>query len=97
MLKIGMKYCGGCQEYYDRIAGARIIQSACKDCAEFSPTQENKVYDLILVICGCTVLCPDYQNFQSKHGHIVVCGTEDYENAIHQIKLIHKQEAEHDY
>lgn len=90
MLQIAMKYCGGCQEYYDRIAGAKMIQRACKDCAEFSPAQDNKVYDLVLIVCGCTVLCPDYQNIHSKHGHIIVFGSEDFENAIRQIKLLHR-------
>ncbi len=89
MLQIGIKYCGGCQEYYDRIAGAKYIQAACRDTAVFSPARENTTYDLILVICGCTVLCPDYLHYASTHGVLIVCGPEDFETAIQKIKSLH--------
>lgn len=92
MLNIGIKYCGGCQEYYDRIQGSKYIQAACLGSAVFNPARENTVYDLILVICGCTVLCPDYRRYTSKNGAIIVCGPEDYDAAIAKIRLLNTQE-----
>lgn len=92
MLHIGIKYCGGCQEDYDRIQSAKYIQAACMDSAIFSPAQENTVYDLILVVCGCTVLCPDYQRYKTKNGVVIVCGTEDLDAAIAKIRVLNTQE-----
>lgn len=92
MLQIGIKYCGGCQEDYDRIQGAKYIQAACMDSAVFSSAKENTVYDLILVVCGCTVLCPNYQRYTAKNGALIVCGPEDYDAAITKIRLLNSQE-----
>ncbi len=93
MVHVGIKYCGGCQEYYDRIGSARYIQTACKDYAIFSPVRECTVYDLILVVCGCSVQCPDVQNFRANYGKIIVCGPEDVDDAIEKIRLLNTQEA----
>ena len=92
MLQIGLKYCGGCQEHHDRIEIARQIQQACRNIAVFTSASIGTVYDLLLVNCGCTVLCPDMQGLIAKHGQIIVCGPEDLEHTIETIRKLYAQE-----
>ena len=92
MLQIGMKYCGGCQEHHDRIDIARQIQYACREFAVCTPANPGTLYDLLLVNCGCTVICPDLQGYHAKHGQIIVCGPEDLEHTIETIQQLYAQE-----
>jgi len=85
--RIGVKYCGGCNPFYER--GAAVIKALAgfpgiaahpigeEDCATF---------DVILVVLGCGQSeCFDYSPLQGKHGQIVFSCPEDSEKLIHFI------------
>lgn len=59
-MKIGIKFCGGCNPRYDRGAYARSLVTTLQkggDTVEIVKTQQY--YDLVYVICGCGVACAD--------------------------------------
>jgi len=77
--RIGVKYCGGCNPFYDRGATVRkalanfpsaSVESVVgKDCAEF---------DLIFVVLGCSQSeCFDYKSLQGKYGQVIISKPED--------------------
>jgi 3-hydroxyacyl-[acyl-carrier-protein] dehydratase len=55
-LKIGVKYCGGCNPAYDRIKAVETIRRSISE-HEFVPFSEECVYGAVLVVCGCSARC----------------------------------------
>lgn len=57
-MKIGIKYCGGCNPGFDRVEAAAIIMNRYKDQAEFVIFDDPGA-EIILVIMGCTAACAE--------------------------------------
>jgi len=70
MLKVGIKYCGGCNPGYDRVAVADFIQKSLRGRVEFVPL-ENAAIDLVLAIEGCQTCCADLSPFVGKPIHFI--------------------------
>lgn len=54
--RIGVRYCGGCNPRYDRVALVRELESLLSR-ETFVPAQEGVPYAAILVVCGCPSRC----------------------------------------
>ena len=65
MLKVGLKYCGGCNPGYDRVALADYIRESLHGRAEFVPLDHEHI-DLILAVEGCRRCCADLSAFEGK-------------------------------
>ena len=62
-VKIGVKYCGGCNPGYNRVALVRHIQESLRGEVEFvSPESEGVA--LVLAVEGCSTACADLSAFQ---------------------------------
>ena len=84
MLRVGIKYCGGCNPYYDRIALFDTISASLKGSVEFvSPHSEY--IDLILVIQGCRTACADLNSFNPVKIRLIT-QPEDAEDIIREIQ-----------
>jgi hypothetical protein len=87
MLKVGIKYCGGCNPDYDRVALVKQIESRLQGKVEFvSP--ENDHVDFVLAVEGCKTACADLSSFQGKTIH-VISRKEDVDKFL-QIELLKK-------
>ena len=62
--KIGLKYCGGCNPSYDRVATVHEIQKKL-DHIELVPW-DTEDCDTILVVTGCESACVDLEPFDGK-------------------------------
>jgi hypothetical protein len=65
MLKVGIKYCGGCNPGYDRVALAAYIEKSLQGRAEFVPLDDEDL-DLVLAVAGCKTCCADLSSFEDK-------------------------------
>ena len=74
-LEVGVKYCGGCNPRYDRVALARRLEAACPF-ARFSPASPEQTWDVLLVRCGCSACCAGVEGIQARLGRLVVSGPE---------------------
>ena len=70
MLKVGIKYCGGCNPYYDRVALVKQIESRLRGKVEFVSPDSDHV-DFVLAVEGCQTACADLSAFQGKTIHII--------------------------
>ena len=62
-MRICIKYCGGCNPLYDRVALVKQIEDSLKGRVEFVlPGAEN--IDLIMAVQGCRTACADLSDFQ---------------------------------
>lgn len=57
-LQIGVRYCGGCNPRYDRVALVRRLESFFPE-AEVVAAEPGRSYPAVLVACGCTARCAD--------------------------------------
>lgn len=55
-MRIGIKYCGGCNPFYDRKAEVEKLERNLKD-IRFEPVQPGESYDRVLLVCGCPRAC----------------------------------------
>ena len=68
---VGVKYCGGCNPRYDRVAFVRALAERCPE-ARFVPAWPGERYDRLLVVCGCHARCADYATIKSTGGVLTV-------------------------
>jgi len=57
-VRIGVKYCGGCNPRYDRVALVERIQREQPE-DTFEWAIPGVYYDQLLVVCGCSVQYAD--------------------------------------
>ena len=55
-LEIGVRYCGGCNPVYDRVAAVRRLQKLLPDIS-FVNAQPGTSYTAALIVCGCSTAC----------------------------------------
>jgi hypothetical protein len=70
MLKVGVKYCGGCNPGYDRVALADFIKNSLHGRVEFV-SLDSEVVDLILAVEGCKTCCADLSAFEGKQIYFI--------------------------
>jgi 4-hydroxybutyrate CoA-transferase len=88
-LKIGIKYCGGCNPRYDRVLFVEELQREFKD-FDFETANTEQVYDALIVVGGCKSCCADHKRYQSD-SRIFVTDKSDYTNVrniIEKLKTI---------
>ena len=72
---------------YDRGGAYRSIASAVSDIAEFSYPQEGALYDVLLILRGCTG-CPYlYEDISADH-RIICVSQADADGAAQQIRQL---------
>ena len=55
---VGVRYCGGCNPRFDRVAGVEALTRACSS-ADFRAAEPGREYGVLLVVGGCTACCAD--------------------------------------
>ena len=63
-MRVGIKYCGGCDPAYDRVDYVRQIQEAAGDRIEWLRFDEPGL-DALLLVNGCDTQCIDLTSFNS--------------------------------
>jgi len=83
MLKVGIKYCGGCNPYYDRVALVKRTERRLKGKVAFVSAADDDV-DLVLAVEGCNTACADLSSFDGKKIRIIT-QLEDADDFIREI------------
>ena len=83
-VKVGLKYCGGCNPEYDRVALVKHIQESLQGKVEFVKPESEGVR-LILAVEGCSTACADLSAFQGMEVRIIY-NTEGAERFIKEIR-----------
>jgi len=83
-VRVGLKYCGGCNPEYDRVALVKHIQENLQGKVEFVKPESEGVR-LILAVEGCSTACADLSAFQWMEVRIIT-NIEGAERFIKEIK-----------
>ncbi|NQU65084.1 MAG: hypothetical protein HQ517_12505 [SAR324 cluster bacterium] len=86
-LNIGIKYCGGCNPKYNRVALLDRIKQALLDTWEFV-SWEDPAADHILIVAGCDTACVETEPFTGKTLHLL-SSEEKSEQTIATLLEIH--------
>jgi hypothetical protein len=70
MMKVGIKYCGGCNPGYDRVALAEYIKKSLHGRVEFVPLDGESI-DMVLAVEGCKTACADLSAFEGRQIHFI--------------------------
>ena len=90
LIKVGLKYCGGCKPNYDRVELVRQIQERLKDKAQFVAPDTDGV-TLIAAVQGCPTACADLSAFDGRQIFLIT-SAQDAQTFIDRIE----QEVRHD-
>jgi hypothetical protein len=83
-MRVGLKYCGGCNPEYDRIALVRHIEESLHGRVKFvSPESEG--IELLLAVEGCSTACADLSAFQGMEIRVITT-VESGERFIQEIR-----------
>ncbi len=75
-MKVGVKYCGGCNAKYDRKEFLLLLEKDFN--YNFEIAKMDKTYDVIIVLCGCTSCCANHSELKFKFEKILVTCKDDY-------------------
>lgn len=89
-MKIGIKYCGGCNPRYQRSEQVRKLQESLKN-FEFT-YNAAEVCDLWITVSGCPSACGDSMQLKAKYGTIHVSKAKDFIPLRKQIIQIEKEQ-----
>ena len=70
-LRVGVKYCGGCNPEYDRVGVVEHIQKSLKDKIEIVRPESENVH-LILSVNGCSTACADLKPFEGLEIYTII-------------------------
>ena len=70
MIKVGIKYCGGCNPYYDRVALVKRIANRLAGKVEIVALDHGQI-DLVVAVEGCSTACVDLNLFKDKAIRII--------------------------
>jgi hypothetical protein len=83
-LRVGIKYCGGCNPEYDRIGIVDHIKQSLQDKIKIVRSESEDV-DLILSVNGCSTACADLKSFEGLKIHTIT-SMEDSDKFIRAIR-----------
>ena len=83
MLRVGVKYCGGCNPEYDRVALVEQIKEKLEGKVSFVPPDSERV-DIILAMNGCRTACADLSGFRGIETWTVT-GNEEGKKFVREI------------
>lgn len=63
-MKRAVKYCGGCNPRYDRVAAVRKLEARLGE--KLPAAQPGEDYDQLFVIYGCTSKCADVSQLAAR-------------------------------
>lgn len=65
MMKVGVRYCGGCNPRYDRGMAVKSFKEKHVE-LDVRTAAEGEEYDLLLVVGGCSACCASYEQFAAE-------------------------------
>ncbi len=85
MMKAAIRFCGGCNPYYDRKEMAEHIAKMFPD-VHFMYAEEGGTYDHLIVLHGCMAQCPDLSSYTVEGTRIDITPMTTKDDIINELK-----------
>ncbi|MBW9171041.1 hypothetical protein [Clostridium estertheticum] len=76
-MKIGIKYCGGCNPTYERIDVVLRIKKKIGTSQNIETIKQGIFYDIVIILCGCSRACASHNNIEAKYEKICITSGND--------------------
>lgn len=89
-MKIGIKYCGGCNPRYDR---TNIAQRLREDFPgdEIVTATPGLDMDYVVVVCGCKSACALVDGLTEKYGRTVLTESDAYDGLLKTLEQLQRR------
>lgn len=77
---VALRYCGGCNPRYDRVAAVEKLKRRFPELV-FRPYTPGEEYGAVLLVCGCTAQCAGQSDLPEDVPRFVMSGSETQEAA----------------
>jgi len=84
MIRVGIKYCGGCNPGYDRVALVETLKRRLAGRMEFVPYDAGNV-DKVVAVEGCPTACADLNGIDNCE-IIIIKSPEEADRVIQTLK-----------
>jgi hypothetical protein len=92
MKKIGIKYCGGCNPFYERVEMIQRLQSLLEDQFIFAAA-DLQDSDIMVLVSGCPRACANKNSNSSEVPSRSVVGEDDFESLIKWLTALDQEGA----
>lgn len=82
----GVKFCGGCNPRFQRGKTLEDLKKHFHGRITFEYANEDTVYDVLLVIGGCTNCCASYCEYETRLGNVKLWDASHYERIIDELE-----------
>ena len=79
-MRVGLRYCGGCNPRFDRVAAVGRLAAACPQAA-LEPAEPGRMYDLLLIVGGCSACCADQTGLVGR-ARVEIRQERDFDQAL---------------
>lgn len=95
-IEIGVRYCGGCNPRYDRVALVKRLESLLPDLV-LAPARPGARYPAVVVACGCPSRCANVSDLALPAGKLVyLSGWDDLLPAKERLEALGRAGADGD-
>lgn len=84
----GVRFCGGCNPRYERGDALERIRKYFSGRVDFRYAEEGVMYDLLLVIGGCSSCCASHCQYETKGDRVIMWDQSHIEEVIERIESI---------
>jgi len=84
----GVRFCGGCNPRYERGDALEKIRKHFLGRVDFPYAEEDVVYDLLLVIGGCSSCCASHCQYEARGDRVIMWDQSHIEEVINKIESI---------
>lgn len=82
MMRVGVKYCGGCNPRYNRSDFIRRLGLRLDSAFRIEHAVPEDVYEMLLLVGGCSSCCAEYAQYQVTERVIRITGDQDFDRAV---------------
>ena len=87
-MEIGVRYCGGCNPRYDRVALVRRLAEELPE-HRFTVAEGGRDYAAVLMVCGCLSRCASLTGLTvSPEKRIYICAQDGLDSAKEALKAL---------
>jgi 4-hydroxybutyrate CoA-transferase len=85
IMRIGMKYCGGCNPRFRRGSVAERLRRDFPDIELVPAEGPGPQLDLVVIVCGCPSACATLDGRAGIHGSVLMADEEEYEKVAFRV------------
>lgn len=89
-MKIGVKYCGGCNPQYNRSSILERVKQQFP-WIQLESVKQDVIYDWVFVICGCKAECVDMKELKGHNGVFLIYSIQKYMEIEDSLKKYFEQ------